>query len=476
MWTGSGLPPANCKCGVGCQKNRPLDNLSPCSPTKKLARKVALKKKVAFHTLGCKVNQVETEQMIEEFIGRGYQIVNFGDPADVYVINTCTVTHISDRKSRAMLRRAVRANPDALIVATGCAAQVDAGQLLQIEGIGLVVGNQDKERLAEIVDNHLRGHEVKTKVWVEPICPTALPPILYSGHHERTRAFVKIQDGCQSFCSYCIVPLARGPVRSKAPDDVLAEIGQLLQLGYREIVLTGIHTGMYGIDLAGWDITRLLRRILAVNTGGFRIRLSSIEPLELNEELINLIASDRRICRHFHIPLQSGSDRILKSMRRRYDREYYRRLVLNTAQLIPGSAFTADIMVGYPTEAEADFRDTYDLINDLPLYELHVFKYSRRAGTSAAAMIPQIDDAAKQQRSEALLELGRRKKYHFMHSLLGQELSVLVERPWDGDTYSGLSDNYIDVHFESPHNLVGQIIKVTLMKAEQEWAIGAVSG
>ncbi|MEA4923707.1 MAG: tRNA (N(6)-L-threonylcarbamoyladenosine(37)-C(2))-methylthiotransferase MtaB [Syntrophomonadaceae bacterium] len=435
-----------------------------------------MKKKVAFHTLGCKVNQVETEQMIEEFTGRGYQIVNFGDPADVYVINTCTVTHISDRKSRAMLRRAVRANPAAIVVATGCAAQVDAGQLSHIEGIGLVVGNQDKERLAEIVDNYVRGHEVEPKIWVDPICPTALPPILYSGHHERTRAFVKIQDGCQSFCSYCIVPLARGPVRSKAPDDVLAEIGQLLQLGYREIVLTGIHTGMYGIDLAGWDITRLLQRILAVNTGGFRIRLSSIEPLELNEELITLITSDRRICRHFHIPLQSGSDRILKSMRRRYDREYYRRLVLNTAQLIPGSAFTADVMVGYPTETEADFRDTYDLIDDLPLYELHVFKYSRREGTSAAAMIPQIDAAAKQQRSEALLELGRRKKYHFMHSLLGQELNVLVERPWDGDIYSGLSDNYIDVHFESPRNLVGQIIKVTLMKAEQEWAIGVVSG
>jgi MiaB-like tRNA modifying enzyme len=436
-----------------------------------------LEKKIAFHTLGCKVNQVETEQMIEEFTGRGYQIVDFGDPADVYVINTCTVTHISDRKSRAMLRRAYRANPAALVVATGCAAQVDAEHLAQIEGIGLVIGNQHKEYLADIVDGYVQNREAgQKKIWVDPICPTALRPILYTRTHERTRAFVKIQDGCQSFCSYCIVPLARGPVRSKAPADVMAEIEHLLELGYREIVLTGIHTGFYGIDLSGWNITRLLENIMARNAGDFRIRLSSIEPLELNKELIALIASERRICRHFHIPLQSGSDRILQSMRRRYDREYYRQLVNHIAELIPGSAFTADVMVGYPTETESDFQNTYDLINDLPFYDLHVFKYSRREGTSAAAMIPQIDADTKQRRSEALLELGRNKKYHFLQSLLGKELKVLVERPISDGLYSGLSDNYVDVHFKAPQSLVGQFVNITVAEARPEWAVGVMNG
>ena len=433
-----------------------------------------MKKKIAFHTLGCKVNQVETEQMIEEFMGRGYQIVDFGDPADVYIVNTCTVTHISDRKSRAMLRRAVRANPDALVVAIGCVAQVDAEQLSQIEGIGLVIGNQNKDHIVDIVNDAMTEKEIIKKVWVEPICQTSIRPFMYSHPHLRTRAFVKIQDGCQSFCSYCIVPLARGPVRSKAPADVMTEIGQLLHLGYLEIVLTGIHTGLYGIDIPGWNIARLLENILAGNSGDFRIRLSSIEPLELNEDLLTLMAGDLHICRHFHIPLQSGSDRILASMRRRYNREYYRDLVLRTAALIPGAAFTADVMVGYPTETAHDFRDTYDLIDDLPIYDLHVFKYSPRAGTSAAALTPQVEAAVKQQRSEILLELGRNKKEHFVHGFLGQELTLLVERHLSADTYSGLSDNYIEVRFNARQNMVGEFATVILTEAVEEWAVGVI--
>jgi threonylcarbamoyladenosine tRNA methylthiotransferase MtaB len=429
-------------------------------------------RKIAFHTLGCKVNQVETEQMIEEFTRRGYQVVEFGDPVDVCIINTCTVTHISDRKSRAMIRRAVRANPDALVVATGCVAQVDAGQLAKIEGIGMIVGNHDKDHIADIVDDFISEKEIK-KVWVEPICLTdSLRSVLYSEPHLRTRAFVKIQDGCQSFCSYCIVPFARGPVRSKAPDDVIAEINQLVVLGYREIVLTGIHTGLYGVDLPGWNITRLLEKILSNISGDYRIRLSSIEPLELNDQLLALMAGDKRICRHFHIPLQSGSDRILASMRRRYNREYYRDLVLKTASLIPGAAFTADVMVGYPTETEADFQDTYELIKDLPIYELHVFKYSPRAGTSAATMFPQVEPAEKQSRSEALLELGRKKKIHFLQKFVGQDLSVLVERKLSEDSYAGISDNYIEVHFSFTEDLIGDFVRVTLSEAGEDHGNG----
>lgn len=432
-------------------------------------------KRIAFHTLGCKVNQVETEQIIEDFMERGYQIVDFGDPADVYVVNTCTVTHISDRKSRALLRRAVRSNPHALVVATGCVAQVDAAQLAQIEGIGLVVGNQDKERLAAIVDDFVRSGITRNRIQVESIGPgTGLRPIIYTQPHQRTRAFVKIQDGCQSFCSYCIVPYARGPVRSKAPTDVLAEIEQLTNLGYREIVLTGIHTGMYGVDLPGWDITKLLQKILAHNSRDYRIRLSSIEPLELNDNLLALIAGDRRICRHFHIPLQSGSDRILASMRRRYNRAYYRQLVLKTAALVPGAAFTADVMVGYPTETAADFQATYDLIQDLPLYELHVFKYSPRTGTPAAELCPQVGPREKQLRSESLLELGRRQKEKFLRSFIGQELEVLVEQRLSEDIFSGISDNYLEVHFNSSLEEQGRLVRVRLDASGAEHGSGTV--
>ena len=428
-------------------------------------------KRIAFHTLGCKVNQVETEQMIEEFTRRGYQVVDFGDPADVYVINTCTVTHISDRKSRAMLRRAVRANPDALVVATGCVVQVDAEQLSNIEGIGLLIGNQAKEHIADIVTDCISGKTNK-KVWVEPICLTVgLRPVLYTNPHQRTRAFVKIQDGCQSFCSYCIVPFARGPVRSKAPHDVIAEIRQLILLGYREIVLTGIHTGFYGVDIPGWNITRLIENILLKIDGNYRIRLSSIEPLEFSDTLLALVAGDNRICRHLHIPLQSGSDRILASMRRRYDRKQYRELVLKAVALIPGVAITADVMVGYPTETEADFEDTFNLMNDLRLYELHVFKYSLREGTREAELIPQVSAAEKQQRSEKLLALGSRKKKHFLQGSAGQELTVLVERKLNDYTYAGISDNYIEVHISSPVDLVGQLVPIIITAAGEEFGL-----
>lgn len=423
-------------------------------------------KKVAFHTLGCKVNQVETEQMIEDFSRQGYQIVEFDDPADVYVINTCTVTHISDRKSRAVLRRAVRTNPHALIVATGCAAQVKPDQLAELEGISLIIGNQNKDRLVEIVVNHLAGQSHQRKIWIEPFAPaTGLRPVLYTNPHQRTRAFVKIQDGCQSFCSYCIVPMARGPLRSKAPGDVMAEIKQLIRLGYHEIVLTGIHTGFYGADLAGWNLTRLLDTILTRVSGNYRLRLSSIEPLELNDRLLALLAEEVRMCRHLHIPLQSGSDRILHSMGRSYDREYYRRLVLKAAALIPGTAITADVMVGYPTETEADFQDTYGLIEELPIYELHVFKYSPRAGTPAAELNPQVEALSKQERSSRMLALGAGKKQNFIESFIGQELEVLVERQLNEGTYLGISDNYIEVELSSTLDLRGQIVPLSVIAA-----------
>ncbi|MEN6462514.1 MAG: radical SAM protein, partial [Syntrophomonas sp.] len=260
-------------------------------------------KTVAFYTLGCKVNQVETEQLKEDFISHGYQVVDFSQPADVFIINTCTVTHVSDKKSRAIIRRAARSNPQALIAVTGCLAQTNPEQVAELEGVNLVVGNARKQNLVEIIDSSIVAPS-GIQVMADDITRQDIPgTVIYSQHHKRTRAFVKIEDGCENFCSYCIVPHARGPVRSKRPEAVLAEIKQLILLGYREVVLTGINTGMYGRDLSDWNLTRLLEYLLEKLDGDFRIRLSSIEPPEINERLIDLAASDKHICRHFHIPI-----------------------------------------------------------------------------------------------------------------------------------------------------------------------------
>lgn len=431
--------------------------------------------RIAFHTLGCKVNQVETEGLIEDFISRGYELVDFEDKADIYVINSCTVTHVSDRKSRAMIRRAVRCNPDALVVATGCVAQVDAEQLAAIEGVNLVVGNRDKENLAAVIEDYLlRGHSGR-EIRVSSISRENKPKeILYSYHHQRTRAFVKIQDGCQSFCSYCIVPMARGPVRSKAPEIVLHEIGQLVQLGYKEIVLTGIHTGFYGTDIPDWDLTRLTAAVLDQIKGQYRIRLSSIEPLELDEKLLTILAADRRMCRHLHIPLQSGSNEVLKAMGRRYDRDYYKQLVNEAAARIPGLAFTADVMVGFPGETDRDFQDTYDLIAELPLSDLHVFKYSIRKGTRAAQMYPQVPEQEKNQRSEKLLDLARKKKLEFAKKFIGQRFNLLVEEKSGKDKYIGLTDNYLEVVVQSDQELCGQSVEVEIVSADPKIIIGNI--
>jgi len=417
-------------------------------------------KKIAFYTLGCKVNQVETEQLKEEFIHRGYEIVDFTDEADVYLINTCTVTHVSDRKSRAIIRRAAR-HPHALVAVTGCMAQVAAKELAGIEGIDLIVNNLDKENIADIIEELDPEQERPVIIECSPDKARRLKPILYSRQHKRTRAFVKIQDGCESWCSYCIVPRARGPVRSKLPEHVLQEIEQLLSLGYREIVLTGIHTGFYGKDLDNWDLLRLLNKILTDSKGDYRIRLSSIEPLEVSQELIDLIGDNpTRMCRHFHIPLQSGSNRILKDMNRRYRREYYHDLLQGIAARIPGVALTTDVMVGFPGEDEKDFQDTYDLIDSLPFMDLHVFPYSRRPGTRAASITPQVSPQEKQARSQKLLDLAERKHKDFISGQVGQELTLLVEKQTGEHDYTGLSDNYIEVSFQSPYDVCGELIRV----------------
>ena len=423
-------------------------------------------KKAAFHTLGCKVNAVETEQLIEAFMLKGYEIVPFKEAADVYVINTCTVTHVSDRKSRAMIRRAVKRRPEAIVAAIGCLAQTDCQQLASIEGIDIIVGNRDKDRLADIIEMY-GINKTKPVIHVSAIkSGDLLPTVIYRQRHDKTRAFIKIQDGCQSYCTYCIVPYARGPVRSKNPDQVIEEILQLTALGYKEIVLTGIHTGAYGTDLKAHDLASLLLLILEQIKGDYRIRLGSLEPLEINPRLLEVMASSRQICRHLHIPLQSGSNRILGLMNRRYSREYYRDLVLAVADKIPGVAIAADVMVGFPDEKEADFIATRDLLAELPVSSLHVFKYSVRPGTKAAMMGPAIEERVKNQRSEILLDLAAAKKHEFCQSMLGQNTEALVQQQLDTGIYEGLTDNYLEIQFPAPEDLTGNLIRVKPQKIE----------
>lgn len=421
-------------------------------------------KKAAFYTLGCKVNQVETEELKEAFLKHGYEVVDFNEVADIYIINTCTVTHVSDRKSRASIRQAIRRNPRAFVVVTGCLAQTNPEQIKAIPGVALVVDNQSKEKIPLIVAG-LTGKEIP-----EGARP-GLNPVFYSRRHERTRAFIRIQDGCHSYCTYCIVPYSRGGVRSKKVEHVQLELRHLLELGYREIVLTGIHTGLYGYDLENTDLTALLKQLLQVE-GDYRLRLSSIEPLEISPRLLEVVQREERVCKYLHIPLQSGSDSILRAMNRRYNRQYYHDLLQNIARQIPGVGLSADVMVGFPGESQGDFMATYDLLAELPLLDLHVFKYSRREGTPAASMDGQIEEAVKQERSRTLLKLARRKQHEAIENVRGQILKVLVEKRTGDLTYTGLSDNYIEVRWDSQQDLRGEFVPIRIVGQQQGIALG----
>lgn len=418
--------------------------------------------RVGMATLGCKVNQVETESIKEQLIVRGFEIVDFAEEADIYIVNTCTVTHISDRKSRAMLRRARRRNPAAVVIAVGCLTRVDDEQLSGMKDVDLVI--KDKEQVpdwVEIIAANSKGQSIPKIVPELSGCST-LKPVVYRQKHNRTRAFIKIEDGCDAFCTYCIVPYARGPVCSKKAEDVVIEVKNLINLGYREIVLTGIHTGAYGRDIPPWDLAGLLTKIIHDVAGDYRIRLSSLEPLEVSDSLIELMQASTKICRHLHIPLQSGSDRILTLMNRKYRRDYYRFLATSLADRLPGIAVTTDVMVGFPGESEKDFADTCNLLQELPVSSMHVFKYSLRRGTLAAVYPEQVGEEVKQKRSRILIELGKRKEKEFMQSQAGKELVVLVERPSPSGGSWALSDNYLQLDIPGVRHLQGELTKVSV--------------
>ena len=400
---------------------------------------------VAIATLGCKVNQFESEALIDSLERQGYEIVSFGEKADVTVINTCTVTHRADFQSRQMVRRDHRANPETLIVVTGCYAQVDAEKLSKIEGVRYVLGNREKNSIARLLPEMESG--ALPKIQVEEIDQAALfedLSLLSFRHH--TRAFLKIQDGCNASCSYCIIPRARGRSRSLAPEGVLARLGELKERGYKEVVLTGIHLGAYGLDLSPRvPFEKLLEEVEEAESP-LRVRLSSMEPGDFSPGIIALLSRSDKICPHLHIPVQSGDDEILKAMNRDYSRSFVSDLVRELHESIPMVSLGADIIVGFPGETEERFQKTVDLVSSLPLTYIHVFPFSKRRGTPAAQLPEEVGDEKIKVRAEQLRMVGREKRRAFYQQFVGKEISVLVEDREEGDKgWRGLSRNYIPV-------------------------------
>jgi threonylcarbamoyladenosine tRNA methylthiotransferase MtaB len=400
--------------------------------------------RVALDTVGCKLNQAETQHLARQFARAGYRLVPPEDGADVYVLNTCTVTHVADGKCRRLLKSARRRNPGALVVAIGCYVERARRELSQIKGVDLVLDNRQKMDLLPRIEQSGR--------LIHPVDETASTRADF-----RTRAFIKVQDGCNNFCSYCIVPLVRGREKSLPLEQVVDEVRHRVADGYKEVVLTGTEIGAYNDK--GIGLKELLRRILE-ETGVARLRLSSLQPQEITPGLIGLW-QDGRLCRHFHLSLQSGSDAVLKRMNRRYSTADYLRAVDLIREAVPGVAVTTDVIVGFPGETEAEFKESYDFARQMNFARIHVFSYSPRPGTKAATMPQQVDDKARRERSRRTLALARACLRSFRRRFLGKTVMVLWEKEIGG-VWSGLTDNYIRVYTKSDKDLTNQLLPVEL--------------
>ncbi|MCR3921186.1 MAG: tRNA (N(6)-L-threonylcarbamoyladenosine(37)-C(2))-methylthiotransferase MtaB [Firmicutes bacterium] len=413
----------------------------------------------AFYTLGCKVNQTDTAALQNLLAQAGYHTVTFDEVADVYVINTCTVTHLGDRKSRQMIRRARRKNPDAVIVVTGCYAQVAADDIMNISDVDLAIGTHSREQLPELIMQAKQGR-INCVAPMEQKHSFDGLGVAQSG--ERTRAFLKVQEGCRQFCSYCIVPYARGPVYSRPLAESFHEAQKLVAQGFRELVVTGIHLGYYGVDLAGdFALSDLLRRLASVN-GLARIRISSLEPTEVTADLLDVMQDYSNVCHHLHIPLQSGDDDVLRRMNRKYDASEFLRLVDWIRAQIPDIALTTDVMVGFPGETEEQFQHTCEVVHRAAFSRLHVFKYSPRQGTPAANYDQQVPPPIKDKRSHTLTELGEELAVQYRKRFIGTTMNVLFEEDPTSNQRAGLTEHYLRVTVMSSKDLVGAILPVKI--------------
>ena len=405
-----------------------------------------MSKKVALHNLGCKVNAYEVEAMQQLLEKAGYEIVPFEEGADIYLINTCTVTNIADRKSRQMLHKAKKMNPDAIVVATGCYVQTDTQKLEADSAVDLILGNNQKKQIVEALEEYEKEHAKKVKV-IEINKTKEYEDLSIGYTAEHVGAYIKVQDGCNQFCSYCIIPYVRGRVRSRKPEDIVNEVKTLAATGVKEVVLTGIHISSYGTDLENISLIELIEAIHEIE-GIKRIRLGSLEPRIITEEFAKRIAGLEKICPHFHLSLQSGCDKTLKAMNRKYNTEEYYEGCVKLREVFDNPAITTDVIVGFPGETEEDFLETRKFLEKVHFYEMHIFKYSRRKGTVADKMKEQVADTVKSERSAVLLALEKAQSLEYRKMYIGKRLEVLIEELTEIDGrsyYTGYTKNYIRV-------------------------------
>ena len=419
-----------------------------------------MEKTVALITLGCKVNQYETNAMSQKLIENGYKVVEHTQKADIYIINTCTVTNMSDRKSRQMIRRAKEMNPKAFIIAVGCYVQVSKKEVEKIEEIDLALGNEEKVNIVDYCNKLLEEKDSEKQSAMEDVMQAKeFSEFGETSYTEKTRAVIKVQDGCDRFCSYCIIPYARGRVRSRKPEHIIKEIENIAKQGIKEVVITGIHIASYGKDFRnGYKLIDLLEEINQIE-GIERIRLGSIEPLLITEEFVQRLTKLEKICEHFHLSLQSGCNETLKRMNRRYTIEQFTEIVERLRVAYSNVNLTTDIIVGFPGETEEEFNKTYKFLENIKFYKMHIFKYSQRKGTKAAEMPEQISPEEKEKRSKKLIELSDKNEEEYNKKYIGKTVEVLWEEEKQG-TYKGHTKNYVLVESNSKHqeNMLEQVV------------------
>ncbi|MGD9473987.1 MAG: tRNA (N(6)-L-threonylcarbamoyladenosine(37)-C(2))-methylthiotransferase MtaB [Eubacteriaceae bacterium] len=421
-------------------------------------------KKVGFMTLGCKVNSYDSEALMEIFESDGFEIVEFSELADVYVVNTCTVTHLGDRKSRNALRKARRLNPEAVICAVGCYVQVAPEEVEKIDEVDLLIGTKNRAQILDYIKIYQmdqQQHAFVSDIMAEKV----FEPLKISESKGKTRSFIKIQEGCNRFCTYCIIPYARGPVRSRNLGDVVDEVKRVVAVGHREVVLTGIHIASYGIENKEMDLIELIEAVDQIE-GLERIRLGSLEPAFLTEDRIERLKKLKHFCPHFHLSLQSGSDSVLKRMKRRYTTQDYKNTVTMIRRFFPDAAFTTDVMVGFPGETEREFLETLAFVDEIGFYQMHIFKYSKRAGTPAADFPDQIDETVKNDRAQRLAACGNMMEQAFLEKHDGRQLAVLVEQKQQDGSFEGHTQNYMPVRIVTDQKINGKILQVTVSYEE----------
>lgn len=432
--------------------------------------------KIAFYTLGCKVNQADTASMENLFLRSGHQLVSFDGEADVYIINTCVVTNTGQRKSRQTIHRAIRKNPNALIVVTGCYPQTAAEEVKSIAGVDMIIGNQDRAQIVQLVEERLAHRQTDTLDAVHKLtASTAFEEMAAGDITDKTRAFLKIQEGCNQFCTYCIIPYARGPLRSRSLESIRTETQRLISAGFKEIVLIGIHLGCYGKENPdGPTLYDAVKTVLDV-PGVQRLRLGSLESVEVEPRLLTLMQEDARFCRHLHLPLQSGCDKTLQAMHRPYTTAKFKTLLADIKTRVPDIAITTDVIVGFPGETEADFETTCKFAESCGFSKMHIFPFSARKGTPAEKFAGAVTEAVKKERADILGEIDETMHKTFLQAMVGQNAEVLFEQPAGEDYFEGLTGNYQRVFVKSGgRNMGGEILPVKITAFDGEKLLGEI--